>query len=497
MAIAPVMYRATGHIGGVVPLPIEIQNLEPSPLRITLKIRPVQYENDTYGAKLDVKSRFDCTDWFATTTYTATIPATSNYKIPLRCIVPKVEPGVYYCLGTIDPSVVGDKDTIVAQYQIPIIIVVGKMPKQDLKFGTPTMDVQQRYTKIDLPFINDGDSFAIIGATVQIRDSVTGGVIATRADIDRNLYPRTQRSLNFTFPKKLADGQYLVQCTTQANLQTFRPFSAAFVVNKGKAEPASAAAIVSLPPFTVDPTVIHENLPAGGTRVGSVKFTNQTSSPIQVDLTTHRLSQSSNGFFLVQEDAPMAPLSIEVSPATLTIPARGTATIRVKMTVSPGTIGDSWFAISAISSAKDSLSQEVYCSVSVPGTGTPALSIVQKEIGKVGAIPISIDYEITNTGNIALLPRISATVMESGLTAIAKLEIPMLGDGGILPGATLSNRLMLPPNLKPGAYTVRLEYQYAEAKDGQPISEVKQLPFTIPVLKKPGSTKKGKAGGGS
>lgn len=497
MAIAPVMYRATGHVGGTVSLPIEVQNLEPRPLRISLKIRAVRYSDDTYGANLDEKTKFDCSDWFATTTFTSTISSTSTYKIPLKCVVPKVEPGVYYCLGTIDPNIVGDNSTIIAQYQIPIIILVGKMPKQDLKFGSPVMTVQPAYTTITLPFINSGDSFSVIGATVQIRESVTGRLIATRTDVDRNLYPQTKRNLTFSIPSKLPDGQYIVQCTTQANLQTFRPFSASFVVNKGNAVPATESSIISLPPFTVDPGVIHESLPAGATRVTTVKFINQTTSPVNVAVTTHRLTQSNNGLFQVVEEAPMAPLTVETTPELLTIPGRGTSTLRVKISVAPGTKGDAWFAVSAVSTTRDSLSQEVYCSVSVPNTGTPSLSIEQKEVGKVNDVPISVDYEVTNTGDIALLPRVSAAVLEGGLTAVAKLEVPSLGDGGILPGATLHNRLMLPPNLKPGGYTVRLEYQYAEGKDGQALSELKLFPFNVPVPKKPAPPKKAKAGGGS
>jgi hypothetical protein len=496
MAIAPVMYRTTGHVGGTVSLPIEIQNLESRGLRITLKIRAVKYRDGSYGADLDTKTKFDCSSWFATTTYTTTIGAASNYKIPLKCVVPKVDPGVYYCLGTIDPNIIGDSNTIVAQYQIPIIILVGKMPKLDLKFGSPAMVTQDTYTSITLPFINDGDAFSVIGATVQLRDAITGRVIATRSDVDRNLYPQTKRTLSFSIPGRLPDGQYQVQCTAQANLQTFRPFSSSYVVNKGKAVPATEASLISLPPFTVDPPVIHEVMPAGATRIVTVKMTNQTPNAVTVSTSVHRLTQSNNGLFQVLEDAPMAPLDVELTPETAVIPPRSTTTLRVKISIAAGSSGDSWFAVSGVSTAKDSMSQEVYCSVKVKDSGTPGLTIAQKEIGKVGDIPISIDYEVTNVGNIALLPRISATVMEAGLTPIAKLEVPPLGDGGILPGATLRNRLMLPTNLKPGPYTVRLEYQYAETKDGQPVSEIKHLPFDMPAPKKKSAPTKTKTGAG-
>jgi len=496
MAIAPVMYRATGHAGAALALPVEIQNLDMTPVKVTLTIHSVTYSDWTYGPNLDKANKFDCSDWFPTKTYEKTIASTSNFTIPLKCTVPKgTLNGVYYCLGTIEPTVdPSNPNKIHAQYQIPIIVRIGSLPKPELKFGSPTLDVQSNLTTITMPFVNDGDVFTVIGATAQVRDA-TGRLVATRTDADRNLYPQSKRKLSFSLPQKLPDGQYQVQVTCQVNLQTFRPITAAYVVTKGKAVPATPGAVISLPPFTVDPPVFHGSMPTGATRMQTIKFTNQTANQLTVAVTVHRLSQSNNGLFQVLEDKAIEPLQVELSPETLVIPPRGTAVLRVKASVASGATGDTWFAISAVSTAHDSLSQEIYGSIRVPKTENPKLEITPGEVGKVGSIPISTDYEVTNNGNIALLPKVNASIMEAGLTAIAKLEVPPLGDGGILPGATLHNRLMLPPNLKPGAYTVRLEYQYAE-KDGQPISEIKQLPFFVPAAKKTTTPpKKTKTGG--
>ena len=232
-------------------------------------------------------------------------------------------------------------------------------------------------------------------------------------------------------------------------------------------------------------------MPAGAQRLVTVKLTNQTDGPLNIALSAHKLTQANNGLLQVLEEAPPANVGIVVSPETVTIPARHTSTLRIKLSVDPGTVGDTWFAISAISTAGDSMSEEIYGNVTVPETGTPKLEIVQKDTGLVGDIPISIDYEVSNTGNMALLPRVSASVLEGGLTPVAKLEVPILGDGGILPGATLHNRVMLPPNLKPGAYTVKLEYQY-----GETLTEVKQLPFMVPSPKKKLTPAKSSKSGG-
>ncbi len=499
MAIAPVMYRATGRPGMPLALPVEIQNLDLQPVEVKLEVYPVAYKDWTYGAITGTKTRFDCSDWFPTREFSKVIPPTSTAAIPLKCLVPKgTAPGVYYCLGTIKPTV--DKNNpnqIRAEYQIPIIIRVGTVPKPDLKFGTPSLDVSDKFSTITLPFINEGDAFAVIGASVVLRDATGRPVGEKRVDTDRNLYPQSKRNLTFSVPSKLPDGQYTVQATCQVNLQTYRPITAAFVVSKGKATRVTDGTVISLPPFTVDPPLFHDAMPIGATRLQIVKFTNQTANPLSVAVSVRKLTQTTNGLFQVLEDSTVAPLEVEVSPEILSIPPRSAVNLKVKISVKPGATGDSWFAISAVSTAKDSLSQEVYGSVRVPKTESPKVEISPKEVGKVGEIPISVDYEVTNTGNIALLPRVNAAVLESGLTAIARLEVPQLGDGGILPGATLHNRVMLPPNLKPGAYTVRLEYQYAETKDGQPVSEIKQIPFFIPAPKKTSSPPKNKKSGGN
>ncbi len=482
MAIAPLMYRATGHAGAALSLPVQITNLNQAPVRLILTVHAVTYDDWSYAPELDKASPFDCSTWFPVKQYTETLEANGQLTIPLKCDVPKgIAPGIYYCLGTIDPQVnANDPNQIRPEYTIPIIVRVGTLPRPQLQFGQPILTIGKTNSAVDMPFINDGNEFAIIGASIQIRDA-TGRAVASGIDPDHNLYPQSKRSLTLTVPSRLPDGQYHVQVTCQVNLQTFRPITAAFVVSKGKAVPATAASMISLPPFTIDPPVFHQKIPIGGTKFQAVKFINQTDQPVTVEISARKLTQSTNGLFQVLDDTVGAPLSLKVNPSTLVLPGHGSANALVLMSVGPNASGDLWFALSAISTAKDSLSQEAYASIVVPGTESPKLTITQRALNKVGGIPISVDYDVTNTGNVALLPKISASVLESGLTPVYKLEVPQLGDGGIIPGATLSNRVMLPPNIKPGAYTIRLEYQYAETKDLQPISEVKIIPLIVPV----------------
>ena len=491
------MYRSTGRAGSPLPMPVTVQNLENRPQEITLLIQAVQYTDGNYSPQLDKKSKFDCSDWFPQKEFKHTIGALSDYKVPLKCNIPKgTEPGVYYCIGKIDPTAdPSSPNKIRAQYQIPLIILVGSLPKLDLKFGTPQLVNTDKLCNVLIPFVNDSDAFAVIGATVQLRNVVTRRLIDTKADSDRNLYPRTRRTLNFVF-SHLPDGEYMVQSSTQANLKTYRPIAATFVVSKGKASAVTPEMQVSLPPFTMEPPLFHmEKLTPGSSRVQSIKITNLGATPLSISLSLHRLTQSSNGLPQVQEDAQLGLLGVELSTDKIAIQPRNVATVRVKVTAAAGTKGDKWFAISAISDAKDSMSQEVYGILRMPG-GVPGLEITPGEIGKVDGVPLSIDFEVANTGDIALKPQAIAILLLGGITELNTLAIPPLGDGGILPGAILHNKVMLPPDLKPGAYTVKISYQYAEDKDQQPISAVKQIAVIVPPRKPAPPKKKGKSGGG-
>jgi len=489
MAIVPVMYRAGGSAGSVLKLPIEVQNLDPTPVSITLTLSPVAYTDWTYGPNIGTKTEFDCTAWFQKQQFSAIIQPASHFNFECQCKIPRTTPpGVYYCLGLVDPAP-NARNPIRAQYQIPIIIFVGKQPPLNLEFGTPTMELTDKTGSVNVSFTNDSRAFTVIGATVQLRDAVTGRSIATKSDTDRNLYPNSKRTLPFGIGP-LPDGQYIVRCTCQAGTRTFRPLQASFVVVKNKAVPATAASLVSLPPVTANPERVHQDMPSGSRRMMAVKFTNQTDSTINLVLTTHRLSQAANGSLQVLDDPPTAPLHVDVEPASISIPPKREATIRIFATLDRGATGDSWFAVSATSTSHDSMSEEVYGSVKVLKTESPKLSIEGKGVALTDNYPMSADYEVTNTGNIALKPLPFAAVLESGLTPVARMDVPTLGDGGILPGATLHNRIMLPLDLKPGAYAVRIEYQYAESPTGERISEVKLIPFTVPQ-KKAAKTKKG------
>ena len=495
MAVVPVMFRQPARAGTTITLPIGVTNLESGPISVQLEINPVTYQEWTYGPLLGKATKYDCSSWFAETKMTSSVPSREQKFFPLKCAIPKgTEPGAYYCLGTIVPTISGDNSVIRTQYQIPIILYVGAQPKADLKFGSPELTASTKENFVEVPFLNESKAFLVVGATVQVRDLTTNRLIAARSDSDRNLYPESHRKLHFTVPL-LPDGRYRVQAVCQAGIRTFRPIIAEFIVKDNKSQPLTEKALLSLPPFVVDPGRLQVALPPNSRRSVAIKFTNVSDNPLTVSLTAHKLTQLPNGALQVLDDGPAPPLGLTLTPDSVSIEPKRTVTVRVVVNLDDGASGDNWFAISARTTNGDSMSEEVYGNARVPETlkvrYQPKLTITPKEVGTVNGIPISLDYEITNVGNIALQPHPSASVLEGGLTGVATLEVPPLGDGGILPGSTLHNRVMLPLNLKPGAYAVEISYQYTED-----LFEKKLIPFTIPAPKPTTTPSKKKSGGG-
>ncbi|MDR3690841.1 MAG: hypothetical protein P4L46_15795 [Fimbriimonas sp.] len=495
IAVVPVMFRQPARPGATLTLPFGVTNLEPTSLKIKLEIHPVTYQEWTYGPVLGTPTKFDCSTWFAETSVNGTVSPRAQRVFPLKLTVPRgIDSGTYYCLATIVPNIEGDNSVIVTQYQIPVILYVGTQPRADLKLGSPELIASAKNNYVDVPFLNESDAFLVVGATVQVRNTSTGRTVAVRSDSDRNLYPETHRKLRFSVPV-LGDGQYRVQAICQSGTRTFRPITADFVVKDHVSTPLTEKSLLSLPPFGMDPERVHANVPAGASRTIPIRITNISDKDLTISLTAHKLAQQPNGALQVLDDGAAPPLSIELSPDSITLEPKRTKTIHVKVSLDDQATGDNWFAISAITTAGDSMSEDVYGSVTVPESPKAKfltkLSIAQKEIGTVNGYPISVDYEVTNEGNIALKPLPSAHVLENGLTPVASLEVPDLGDGGILPGATLHNRVMLPLTLKPGAYAVEVSYQYAED-----LFEKKLIPFTVPAPKKTRGSSSGKKPGG-
>jgi hypothetical protein len=473
MTISPLMFRNTVGAGQKVGLQLQIQNLQSDTLNIHVSIQSVQFEDWTYSPKFGAVNPHDCAGWFLEQEVNQAVVPNNLGTINLALKVPHVHPGVYWCMARVGPKFQSDPSTITTEYQVPIILFVGNQPRPSLKLGTPILVANKDADEIHVPFENPGDGFTVIGATVELRQAATGRVIGSFYDMDRNLYPGSRRYLTFSVGQ-LGEGQYTVTSKPRAGTRSFTPMVARFNVTKNGIKEATAAETYELSPVTFDPAAIHMQMPAGGQRSAVLHVVNNSGKAATVKVEVRALTQGEDGAFEVGATPPIGPLIVTADPETLQLEPGRMGSVRISISASKDAVGDLWFGVSANSQSTSEISEQIYGSITLPG-GTPKLEIKQTEIKKIGQYPYFIGFQILNTGTMSLKPVPFAQVLEQGLTPVANVEVPALGSGGVLPGALLRNSILLPTNLKPGAYTVAIKYQY-----GQDLFANLIVPITIP-----------------
>jgi archaellum component FlaG (FlaF/FlaG flagellin family) len=482
MTIAPLMFRDLVGAGGKVNLTIQIQNLQQDSLNVTADVVAVTFEDWTYLPKFGNVTENDCSSWISPAQTTQVIPAAAQGNINLSAKIPHVHPGVYWCMARVSPHYQNDPSTIGAQYQIPIILFVGGQPKQALKLDSPEMVQKGTSEEVDVPFENTGDGFTVIGANVELRQASTGRLLNNFYDYDRNLYPRTKRNITFS-AGELPEGEYIVTSKPEAGTRSFSPMTRRFAVTKGGIKPDTGPEAFDLSPITFDPGAVHVQMPSGGERSAVLRVTNNSAAPVNVKIAVKAISQDPDGAFSVGSTPPAGPFTISSEPDALQLDPGRTGAVRLAIGSSKDAAGDYWFAIEATTDDVHEISEQIYGNLSIPN-GAPNLQLRKTDIKKIGQYPYSVLFEIANTGNLSLKPIAFAQVLEEGLQPIANLTVPTLGGGGVLPGSVLRNEVLLPPNLKPGTYSVNIKYQY-----GQDLFAT----LTVPILV-PGSKPKPKGG---
>lgn len=472
MAVSPLMFREAVNPGSKVKLSIEIQNLQSAPATATIALNSVVFEDGTYVPQFGVQHPRDSVSWFSQKQLTVNIPAVTTKSVDLDCSVPRVKNGVYWCMATVDPKFQGDRSTITAQYQIPLIFLVGRQPRPALKLGTPELTGTPSNSQVSIPFENEGDGFTVIGDIVQLKQTRTGRVVNTFMDTDRNLYPGTKRNLTYSVGA-LAPGEYSLVSRPQAGTRSFAQMVSKFAVTKTEVKPATDKSLLEMAPVIVDPPALKLEMPAGGQRSAVVRVTNVSKKPITVDMLARTLTQTVNGAIELGTEAPRTPLTITADPPRFDLEPGRTQAVRIVVAGDKSAVGDQWFGLSAKTTDANEIAEELYGSVSFPG-GNPNMEVRTLELKKLNGYPVSLSYQVRNSGTMALRPIAFAQVLESGLTAVATLQIPKLGDGGVLPGSVLTNEVALPLNLKPGPYTVNVKYQY-----GQDLFANLTVPITI------------------
>lgn len=475
MAVSPVIFRVAVKPGANTPLGLRIENFEPRALRIRLSLHSVRFADGSYDPALDAANPADCSSWFAALPSEIDARPRGVTEIPLRFQAPRAKAGVYYCLAVMDPAVAPDSRSIRPEYLIPIVLFLGPQARPDLRFGTPVLGGTPERPVLQAPIENDGDAFTVVGADVTLRNARTGAIVASASDSDRNLYPHSKRNLEFPL-RALPAGEYVASYRGQAATRTFSPLESRFVVNGGKISAATPAAVVGLPPVVADPHYLRLAVPPGGTRYATVKISNESAQKVALQVEVHGLHQSPNGAFAADSAAPARPLRISALPQAFTVFPRRTETIRLAAAMDPKATGEEWFCVSIRPASGGTMSEDVYGTVSTPGAGHPKLDLRLLGVEEDNGAPSGIRFQMANTGDLSLAPFAAATVLEQGVTAVENLDVPKVGDGGILPGSAVTNRLPLPPNLKPGAYVVAISYQYGDHLSAR---------LNVPVVVKP------------
>lgn len=482
MTISPLMFRTPVSSGTRIALPIEIHNLQQDVLHIHVDIVSVLFQDWTYIPNFNASHARDCANWFENPSFDQAVRPGAEARFSLQAKVLHVRPGVYWCMARVTPHYENDNSTVEAQYQIPVILLVGPQPRPILKIGSPELVQVNDASEIHIPFESGNGGFTAVGAKVELRQASTGRVVGHYFDSDRNLYPDSKR--NLTFPSVPLDpGTYVVTSTPQAGTRSFAPISREYVVTKSGIKPMSADASLELSPVTFDPGAIHLEMPAGATRSAVFHLVNNSDKTITADIFVKSLGQNADGAFHLGQDQPSGNLHVDLDPPSVILDPGRTTAVRIAVSCSRQSSGDLWFGMSANVRGMNSVAEEIYGNVSVPG-GQPKLQLEETELKKLGQYPYLLRFEVKNTGNMSLKPLPFAQVLEQGLDPIANLKVPVLGSGGILPGSVLNNEVMLPPDLKPGAYTVNVKYQY-----GEDLFANLTVPITVPGKAKKGEKK--------
>lgn len=451
-----------------------------------LDIKSFMPDDWTYKTKLDVKHDRDCSQWFTKRYEDMTLRPSEKRELQLNYAVPREAEGTYWAMIQFRPRPVGADQGAAVIYEIPIILTIKRAKKPEVTFSTPELlpvpggpgRFQARVAMTSV-----GNSYVPIGMTATVRDLNRNGRIVDEESIeDRNLLPGTKRHLAVVMGG-VSDGRYRLTVRVDLGRRRIPPLVTEYVVQQGKPVPASEAIITKQIPVIIDPEARpFGEIPAGGQRVQAMKITNQSGKPISLALSTRGLDQSPGGSIGIG-DAPVgAGLTLDVRPSELSLAPGRTGVVVLTARLDRAAKGDFWFGVE-VKDREDpkGLSEVMMANIVAKGTAQPNLTVDSPELvtDNMGR-PVTVRYMVTNSGNLALRPQAEAIVLEGGLRRVAALEVPMKGDGGMIPGARIPNLVMLPPDMKPGAYTVDIVYRY-----GDDLAATLSVPLNVPAVKAP------------
>lgn len=467
MLVSPLIQRLSCQPGRKAEVVFTTEN--PGRVRETAQaeILPFTMEDWTYKTIYGTDHARDCSKWFTSRTNDLTTEAGQRQELRLKVEVPRGTDGAYWCMLRYTPKPNGSVTKSLAVYEIPIVFIIGKNPKPIVKVATPYLRRANTNAKNSammavLPLNNDSDGFSVLGAVGTLRVRETNRVVADLRIEDRNLMPHTKRELAFVVPN-VPDGNYRLEMRTVLGSRTLPPVSSEISITRGTPKLASEMSTLETSPITAQPSSLNFAIPAGGQRTASVRLTNNSNHDMSFEVLPVSVEQSTSGAVGIGTGTLPSGLAVDISGEMSNVKPGQSALARVHIVVPKTAQGDLWFGLSIREASNGkALADAMFATVSVPKTEKPLLALESPVEVRDRARLVAVKYMVRNAGNIALRPEATAAILADGVRLVDRLAVPDAGDGGILPGKVIANSVMLPSNLKPGAYVAEIAYQYGE-----------------------------------
>jgi hypothetical protein len=482
LLISPLLQRVIVKPGQTSDVTFTAHNPRQVRETATFELLSFSLEDWSYKTTYGADNPRDCSAWFPSKNQDIQVEPGQRKDIHLKFEVPRGAAGAYWCMLKVTPRPDGSTTKSAVMYEIPLVLIAGKNSKPSLRVQTPTLGRVPGAKSgflATLPIESIGDGFTTIGAVGNLRSMPSGRIVNDFRLDDRNLMPMTKRNLSFLVPS-LTDGQYRMMFRAIAGTRSLDPITVDYIVSKGVAKALSDPAALEQTPITMEPSSFNLSIPKGGNRSISIKITNNGLKPLSINLSANTLDQNLSGSIGVSETKNPVGMSVDIDNDNDPIAPGETRTVRIALEVPETAEGDIWFALVAKENGNaKALAESSYCSISVPSTQKPGLTIENAEVIKDRDKAVAIKYNVRNSGNIALRPEPSAAVLEEGVRLLARVGVTPVGDGGILPGKIIENTIMVPAGLKPGNHVIEIDYQYS-ATD---IAKLR-VPITIPAAAK-------------
>jgi hypothetical protein len=494
--ITPTKFRVDVRSGQRGFLEFRLEN--PSRERAIARMDIVSYlpADWTYDLQENAVNPRDASQWFAERNFAVELVPGQKKSVKLKYAVPRGLTGTYWCMLRFMPRPVSSTTPRKIVLEMPIIFMLGGRERPVVKVSSPI--VTKIFGKspkspllVNLPMTNEGLGLAVVGATGEIKNMTTGRVLSNFVITDRNLLPLSKRYIAFRLPE-LPDGQYRITMRAELGNRRLPPVSTDYVVIANEAKPITEATIMELPPVFIDPSAINLAAPAGSARSQAVRVVNTSDREIVLDIAPRALEQAATGGIGLGGESLPPGLFADVIPRSLTLRPKAMGITRLTLKSEKTAQGELWFGLAITErNNANAFSDTIESCLSIAGTTRPNLEIVNGTIEKINGRPINVGFTVRNIGNQALLPEPSAVVLEEGVRLAARLEVPVTGTGGILPGVELPNSVMLPIDLKPGEYVVEISYKFGESEDAvarlrMPITvAAPPAPAVAPVPDKP------------